>query len=331
MQTNANVSHPHGKVSVIIPCFNNEDFIEQAMLSALNQSYAHYEVIVIDDGSTDGSLDIIRSFGDRIRCETGSNRGAPAARNRGLGLAQGEFVKFLDADDLLLPDCLDRQVSQAQALPAGQKAIVYGDALWIDRQGQPLPGYPIQPRQPGEDPVAHILAQNPLTSCPLHRKAYLQEVGGFDPALPRGQEFDLHLRLVLAGVEFVHRPGPVYQYRDYSDAQRISNQGYSRHGPLAYYEVLQKQQQLIELKKGRPLPDAVRQLMARRFWMYGRGVLREGYGPEAKRYFTAARQLDPVHCIVGNAPYPAFVRLFGPQYAEKLMHILHRLLGRKPA
>ena len=314
--------------SIIIPCHNNQRFVKLAIMSALAQTYPHSEIIVIDDGSTDDSLAMVKSFGDRVTWESGPNQGAPVARNRGLVIAKGEYVKFLDADDVLLPDCLTRQVAQARELPQNSKAIVYGDALWIDQAGQPLSGYPVRPRRPDEEAVAHILTQSPLTSCPLHRRDYLLEIGGFDTSLPRGQEFDLHLRLVLAGVEFIHQPGPVYQYRDYQAGQRLSQQGYSRKGPLAYFQILQKQQHHIETQTGRPLTPAVRQIMARRFWTYGRGVLRDGFPAEAMRYFEAARQLDPRHCIVGNAPYPTLVKLLGPNKAETVARKLQALVGR---
>lgn len=313
-------------VSVIIPCFNSQAYLRAAINSALSQSYALTDVIVIDDGSTDSSLDIIRSFGRHIRWESGSNCGAPVARNRGLELAQGEFVKFLDADDKLLPDCLERQVAQALELPKDRKAIVYGDALWIDDQGQPLPGYTHRPRRAGEESIAHILAHSPLTSCPLHRRTYLLEIGGFDPLIPKGQEHDLHLRLALAGVEFVYRPGPVYYYREYSDPQRISNHQLSRKNPLIHFEILQKQCHLIETNSGEPLSPAVRRVLAQRFWAYGRGILREGYKTEAQPYFEAARQLDDKHCITGNRPYPILVKLFGPLHAEMLTAKLRYLL-----
>ncbi|MEZ6146240.1 MAG: glycosyltransferase [Planctomycetaceae bacterium] len=97
-------------VSIIIPCYNAAEFVAEAIESAAGQTYGNVEVIVIDDGSTDESVDVLRSFGDRIRWETGPNRGACAARNRGLELAQGEIVQFLDSDDLLHPGKLDIQV-----------------------------------------------------------------------------------------------------------------------------------------------------------------------------------------------------------------------------
>src|SRR5262245_29413048 len=97
-------------VSILIPCFNAVRWIEQAIESALAQTWDDKEVIVVDDGSTDGSLQVIRRFDDRIHWETGPNRGGNAARNRLTELSSGEWLQFLDADDYLLPDKIARQM-----------------------------------------------------------------------------------------------------------------------------------------------------------------------------------------------------------------------------
>jgi len=314
-------------VSTIIPCYTNQSFIENAIASTINQTYNNIEIIVIDDGSTDGSLEIIKQFGDKIYWETGKNRGAPLARNRGIELAKGEYIKFLDADDVLLPDCLEKQVTQASKLLSDSKSIVYGDAIWVDQYNQPIPGYPLRPRQPDEDNIAHILANSPLTSCPLHKREYLLEIGGFDPLLPRGQEYDLHLRLVLAGVEFVYYPGSVYQYREYVDNARISQRGYSSKGAMFHFQTLQKYQQLIEIQTGKPLSLEARKILAQRFWAFGRGILREGYIKEAQEYFHAARNLDSKSCVTGNKPYPWLVKLFGTYWAELFIDKLRKLIS----
>lgn len=313
-------------VSIIIPCYNNDAFVKKAIESALQQTYKNVEIIVIDDGSTDDSLEIIRSFDKSIKWETGSNQGAPKARNRGLEIATGEYIKFLDADDILLPDCLERQVERASQLSSERKAIVYGEAIWINRDGEPLPSNPLLPRQVNEDPIAHILSQCPLTSCPLHKRDYLLEIGGFDPSIPKGQEHDLHLRLVLAGVEFIYHSGTVYQYREYSDTNRISNRGLSGKGAMIHFEILQQQSRNIEEQTRKPLSPDVRKILARRFWAYGRAILREGYVVEAKSYFETARELDPQNCIIGNQPYPMLVQLLGVTRAEYFSEKLKRLV-----
>src|SRR5438874_689463 len=88
-------------VSIIVPCYNAERFLMETLESAFVQSYPRIEIIVVDDGSTDRTAELIRSCGERVRGEFGPNRGASAARNRGTALARGEFIQYLDADDLL--------------------------------------------------------------------------------------------------------------------------------------------------------------------------------------------------------------------------------------
>ncbi|MEI6442968.1 MAG: glycosyltransferase [Nostocales cyanobacterium ELA583] len=314
-------------VSIIIPCHNHQSFIENAITSAINQTYNNIEIIVIDDGSTDGSLEIIKQFGDKIYWETGKNRGAPLARNRGIELAQGEYIKFLDADDVLLPDCLEKQVTQTSKLIPDSKAIVYGDAIWVDQYNKTIPSYTLHTQQADEDNIAHILANSPLTSCPLHKREYLLEIGGFDPSLPRGQEYDLHLRLVLARVEFVYYPCSVYQYREYVDNARISQRGYSSKGAMFHFQTLQKYQQLIEIQTGKPLSLEARKILAQRFWAFGRGILREGYIKEAQEYFHAARNLDLKNCVTGNKPYTWLVKPLGPYWAELFIDKLKKLIS----
>lgn len=312
-------------VSIIIPCYNNALFVKQAIESALRQSYPFKEIIVIDDGSTDDSLTIIRSFAGQVIWENGSNQGAPTARNRGLELAQGKYIKFLDADDILLPDCLKQQVSQAESFSADKKAIVYGDALWMDQTGKQLSGYRHKPRHVDEDPIAHIMGQSPLISCPLHRREYLIEINGFDLSITKGQEHDLHLRLVLAGIEFVYYAGPVFHYREYSSSSRISDSTHDRKRASAYLDMLQKQQALIVLKTGKSLSPAVCQILALRFWTYGRSVMRAGLPVEAEKFFTAAHALEAKEYIAGSTVYQWLVKFSNPQFAESILHLFKSL------
>ena len=113
-------------VSILIPCYNAERWIRQAIESALAQTWREKEVIVVDDGSTDGSLEGIESFGDCIHWETGPNRGGNVARNRLLDLASADWLQYLDADDYLLPDKIAKQMEFIAAHP--EKGIVFGPA-----------------------------------------------------------------------------------------------------------------------------------------------------------------------------------------------------------
>lgn len=315
-------------VSIVIPNRNGQEYLRQALESALQQTYPATEVIVVDDGSMDGSLSILDSFSDTICLAHSGGNGAPAARNAGLHLARGEFVKFLDADDILLRDCLVRQVEQALRLLPGQKAVVYGDALWVDKAGSPLPGYPHRPRACAEDSLVHMLQQSPLISCPLHKRAYLEEIGGFDPQFTKGQEHDLHVRLVLHGVEFIHFAGVVFHYRQHGDSARISNRSLAQGDPMRHFTTMSRQLGVLQCVRGPELSPVVNTIFSQRFWSYGRTILREGFPEEAVNYFVMAQRLDPKRCITGNTPYPALVRVLGPVRAEWLMIQLRKATFR---
>lgn len=197
------------KISILIPCFNAEQWVGEAIESALGQTYPYKEVIVVDDGSSDGSLDVIRSFGDRIRWETGPNRGGNVARNRLLELAQGEWVQYLDADDYLLPDKIERQVTSVDE----EADVVYGPSIMqyhedgvVRRTELPIP----EPHDPWR---LLALWKLPQTGSPLWRKQAILDVGGWDEKRRVCQEHDLYLRLLEAGKRFkyVNATGAVYR------------------------------------------------------------------------------------------------------------------------
>ena len=188
-------------VSVVIPCWNAEHTVGEAIASALHQTYQGIvEVIVVDNGSVDASLSVIKSFEKRIRWETGSNRGACAARNRGTDLAHGALIQFLDADDVLLPDKLEKQVPHTLAGGPSNMSISLGTtrgrSAYFDWQYGRL-------YTAGRDPVDFVLNGLLPTAAPLHFRENLVAVGGFDESLPCAQEFDLHLRLVSNGLGII--------------------------------------------------------------------------------------------------------------------------------
>lgn len=111
-------------VSIVIPCYNAGRWLREAIDSCLGQTYPNLEIIVVDDGSTDDSLSIARSYGSDIVVSTGPNKGESGARNKGFSLSHGDFIQFLDADDYLLPEKIERQVA---LLETEGGDTVYGD------------------------------------------------------------------------------------------------------------------------------------------------------------------------------------------------------------
>lgn len=197
------------RASVIIPCFNSRQWIRDAIESALAQTHADTEVIVVDDGSTDGSLDAIRSFGDRIRFTSGENRGACAARNTGIAMATGEYIQFLDADDLLHPDKISRSL---EVLEKNQNALVFSlhEVVSLDSG---VPAVQWSRRDECDDALLFMLRGDLPTPSPLHRTETLERIGGFDESLPCAQDRDLHLRLAMAGVTFIRIPEVMHTIR----------------------------------------------------------------------------------------------------------------------
>lgn len=202
------------KVSILIPCYNARPWIAQAIQSALDQTWPHKEVIVLDDGSTDGSLDVIRSFAPGIQFESTPNRGGNAARNRLLQLASGDWLQYLDADDYLLPDKI---VSQLSSVDPSSADVIFSpvtlehchDALPPRRELLPIP----QPHDPWILLARWFL---PQTGAALWRRSALASVAGWTPDLPCCQEHDLYLRLLAAGMRFVYSPAPGAVYRQWS-------------------------------------------------------------------------------------------------------------------
>ena len=122
------------RVSVIIPTYNRLDYVQEAIDSVLAQTYTDYELIVVDDGSTDGTGDTLKArYGDRIRYLWQENQGWPAARNHGVSIAQGEYIAQLDSDDLWLPEKLVRQVPVLDACP--EAVLVFSHVMQIDAEG----------------------------------------------------------------------------------------------------------------------------------------------------------------------------------------------------
>ncbi|NJL43625.1 MAG: glycosyltransferase family 2 protein, partial [Pseudanabaena sp. SU_2_4] len=163
---------PEQAVKEYYDLINNHNygrFVGEAIESALAQTHPNVEVIVIDDGSTDDSLSVIKSFGDRIRWETGPNRGGCAARNRGIELARGALVQFLDADDLLYPLKLARMVPLA--INGGSGCMTICDGELLPEGGSEVKQFRLNYR--GEDPVTFCLRKMPHTASVLHWKCDL--------------------------------------------------------------------------------------------------------------------------------------------------------------
>ena len=204
-----------GLVSIIIPCHNAQDFLAETLASAFKQTYPHTEIIVIDDGSTDGTAELIRSYVGRVNVEFGPNRGASAARNRGTALARGDFIQYLDADDLLTPDAIERRVSVLEETAAD---VAYSD--W-EKLVEAKPGvFAVEEQVTRRIEEVHANLEIALITdfwappaALTYRREVVDRIGGWKEWLPVIQDARFLQDAGLIGGKFAHVPGIGAKYR----------------------------------------------------------------------------------------------------------------------
>jgi len=262
-------------VSVVVPAYNSAAFIAETLDSVLAQTYASFEVVVVNDGSPDTAefervlAPYLARHPGRVRYFRQENRGAGAARNLGLREARGEFVAFLDADDLWLPAYLEEQV---RFVRAGGYDLAYTDALLFG--DSPQAGMTYMETAPSDGPVTFLSLIrgecNVITSGVLARRGAVVEAGLFDESLRNSQDFELWARLAWRGARLGYQRKVLVRYRCHEgslsgDAQnRLARElKVMRHIRDAYQlggdereeveRVLVRQQAAIDLERGKSL------------------------------------------------------------------------------
>lgn len=185
-------------VSAVVATYNRADLVAQTLDSILAQSYSDLEVIVVDDGSTDGTGEMIRErYGDRVRYVHQDNAGPSAARNWGIEQARGEYIAFLDDDDLWLPTKIEEQVAALERAPDCVVCYARCEVLGDDGAGTGEV-FAVSDEGRSGDVFSLVLRRTAmLLPTVMVRRATLHEVGLFDPALIIGEDTDLFLRLML--------------------------------------------------------------------------------------------------------------------------------------
>lgn len=182
-------------ISVIIPNYNNARYLGIAIQSVLRQTFTDYEIIVVDDGSTDGSKDVVNTFGDRVRYIWQENQGLAGARNTGIQAATGDMISLLDADDEWQPDYLEQMATLSHKYL--DALVFYCMAQCMDVDGHELPqfvgGPPVDPKLLYE---VLLRANFIIPSTVTFRKKPIAEVGYFDTKLRSCEDWDLWLRLL---------------------------------------------------------------------------------------------------------------------------------------
>jgi glycosyltransferase involved in cell wall biosynthesis len=273
------------RVSVILPTRDRRELLAVALASALARTGPADEVIVIDDGSVDGTVESLSPPPERVRLVRGDGGGAGRARNLGIAAARGRFLAFLDSDDIWLPGGLDAQIDALRAEPA--PGFSHARAEPVGPDGEPRSG-PHHPPVEG-DALLPLLRRNPVTtSTVVLDRSVLEEVGPFDEELTRSMDRDLWIR--IAERRPIHyRPETVCRYR-FHPGQQIRDR---RAVDQARCRILEKA--LERYRRERPgLVREVERLLAYRRLRLGRLLLREGDREGAAASFAAAAALAPV-------------------------------------
>ena len=214
------MSKRHGLVSVITPCYNAASFVAETIKSVADQDYPDLEHIVIDDGSTDGSWSLLEGYGEGIKLlRLAENHGGSYARNRGVEVASGEFLLFLDADDLIAPDTISALVASVYARP-GSIAVCRWQRLHVTPEGDWTPGLPDHPFPPPPDALRGWLMGNWVPPCAvLWRRDAYDCSGGWDEAIHLNDDGDLMMRALTEGAQLVPAVGGMALYRDHGDSR----------------------------------------------------------------------------------------------------------------
>lgn len=310
-------------VSVVMPCFDAERYLEEAVRSVMGQTLPGVELIVVDDGSSDRSPQIVaalqREFGDRIVAVAQANAGPYAARNRGLAQARGAFVAFLDADDWWAPDCLRKLHTALAADP--DAALAY--CGW---QNVGLPGGRGDPYVPPdyelEDKAARFLRA--AAPWPIHaalvRRTVMQEVGGFDLDLPTCMDYDLWLRIGV-GRRIRLVPEVLAFYRHHQGGQITSTQWrQARNSWLVKRKFVRQHPQLVRHLSTAELRDLI-----------DGSLLRRGYDNFWRRDLESAQRIFRMSLVKGGWRAKDLVYLLPSLLPPALFRRLVSRRDRSPA
>lgn len=266
-------------VSVIIPTYNRASLVTEAVDSVLAQSFRDFQLLVVDDGGTDATLEALAPHRHRLLyLRTRRNRGVAAARNLGAAATRGRWLAFLDSDDRWRPEKLARQVEFLERHP--DLAICQTDEVWIRKGVRVNP--PRTHRKVGGEIFLPSLERCVVSpSAVMLSKELFEEMGGFDESLPACEDYDLWLRIAWRR-EIGLVPEPLVVKRGGHADQLSKGWGLDRWRIRALWKLL--------AEPGLPAPyrDAVRHILAAKCRIYAQGCLKRGRLAEAARYLPPA-------------------------------------------
>ena len=229
-------------VSIVVPCYNYGKYLAECLRSIHAQTFKDYEIIIVDDGSTDDSEQVAAAhkslFGkDRFRYIYQDNAGVSAARNAGIQAAQSEFITFIDADDVWLPTYLEKQVEIIKS--STRISLCYTWRALYDNKSRDRSGKSNEPKNPVGQSLTALLLENPCSASGVITKIDLiRKLGGFDRRFSSASDWHMWLRLAASGrVELIREP--LVLYRIHPDAMSGDNHRMNKERVMIFKEVYQ--------------------------------------------------------------------------------------------
>jgi GT2 family glycosyltransferase len=276
--------------SVIIPTYNRWPLVAEAVDSVLAQSFQDIEIIVVDDGSTDGTTNRLAKFDGRLRLFTTTRRGVAAARNFGVSQAQGCYVAFLDSDDLWLPGKVETQIAFLDRHPEIQ--ICQTDEIWVRN------GVRVNPKAMHRKPSGDIFVRS-LDLCLISPSAVMmtrelfQRIGGFDESFPVCEDYDLWLRVTSVYSVPLIPEALVVKRGGHADQLSRSLWGMDRYRVLALQKILRSG------LDGVPR-TAARDVLRRKVLILAQGARKRGKEQEAQDYEATLAEFTQEKIDVGE-------------------------------
>ena len=310
-------------VSIIIPCYNAANWVSEAVDSCLAQTYSPIEIIVIDDGSTDSSVEVLQTYGEQIVLQVApENRNGSHARNHGVALANGTYIQFLDADDYLLPDKIARQVSFLQESGAD---VVYGDWQHQYHEAGVIRMGTVTVSEHQEDVLTSLLrgwwtANHSI----LFRRETVIASGGWDETITVADDRDFFISVAMRGADIRYQSGCHTIYRRYGAITlSTSNQLGAQRGNE---RLLNKAWNQLE-ENGR-LTTAHKEALAISYFNIARNYYQKENRAKRDQIYNMVLSLNPHFRPQESRLYTTTYRLFGFEAAEWLAHRLRKLRGR---
>lgn len=316
-------------VSIIIPCYNNEKYVAYAIESALKQTWQNIEVIVVDDGSTDRSINVINSFKNDVKIVQQVNSGASAARNNGFKHAKGSYINYFDSDDLMCRHKIEKSLSAFD----NNTDIIICDKIIFSEKNENINKkwkYDIRYRKEiqknrkkwnGKNLILSTLTYSITTNASLIKRSVIESNGGFDERLSNQDDMEFYYRMAINGVRIKKIEDVMVFVRDHESPTRLRK---SKKQPI---NALKAQDIMFENTIKMGINDKlIMQVHANRYARFGRKLYQLGEHAKADYAISKAYTITRYPKSTSSNIYNVISDILGIKRMEKTIYYVNKLL-----